>query len=46
MILGTAAYMKTRLRDIGEARIEIARIESGVPDGVVSSITVGDVGLT
>ena len=30
--------LKTRLRDIGEARIEIARIEAGAPDSVVLPI--------
>ena len=29
--------LKTRLRDIGEARVKLARIESGVPDGVAST---------
>jgi Tol biopolymer transport system component len=32
--------LKTRLRDIGEARIEITRIETGAPDSVVMPITV------
>jgi serine/threonine protein kinase/Tol biopolymer transport system component len=31
--------VKTRLRDIGEARIEIARIEAGSPDSLVSAAT-------
>ena len=30
--------LKTRLRDIGEARIEIARIEAGAPDSVVATV--------
>jgi serine/threonine-protein kinase len=30
--------LKTRLRDIGEARIEIARTEAGAQDGVVTTI--------
>jgi Tol biopolymer transport system component len=29
--------LKTRLRDIGEARIEIARIEAGAPDSVATA---------
>jgi len=31
--------VKQRLRDIGEARVEIAKIESGVPDSVSSVVT-------
>jgi len=31
--------VKTRLRDIGEARIEIARIQAGTPDSLVSTAT-------
>jgi Tol biopolymer transport system component len=31
--------VKTRLRDIGEARIEIARIEAGTADSSVSAVT-------
>jgi eukaryotic-like serine/threonine-protein kinase len=31
--------VKTRLRDIGEARVEIARIESGAPESGVSGVT-------
>ncbi|BCS32379.1 hypothetical protein TBR22_A15890 [Luteitalea sp. TBR-22] len=31
--------VKTRLRDIGEARIEISRIEAGAPDSVVTAAT-------
>jgi Tol biopolymer transport system component len=34
--------LKTRLRDIGEARIEIAGIETGGPDGAVSAATTAD----
>ena len=35
--------LKTRLRDIGEARIEIARIEAGAPDGIVTTVAAAPV---
>ena len=35
--------LKTRLRDIGEARIEITRIEAGGPDSALMSITAAPV---
>ncbi len=38
--------VKLRLRDIGEARIEIARIEAGAPDGATTPATAAGVAPT